>query len=94
MDQISNLIADRAPIFAAVAVLLGAVFLFSTFKSSKYDATTIPLVGKEIGNAEERRKQFISNARGTYEKGYALFRENAWRHTDTDGTSYLVSIHV
>lgn len=87
MDQLSSLFANRAPIFASVAVLLGAVFLISTFRFFHSAATKIPLVGEEIGDAEKRRSAFITNAKDIYAKGYGLFRDKAWRLTDVDGAA-------
>ncbi|KAK6079931.1 ent-kaurene oxidase [Seiridium cupressi] len=84
-DQFSSLVVERAPIFASVAVLLGAVFFISVFKSSSYGTEKIPLVGKELGSAEQRRLAFISNAKDLYAKGYGLFRDSTWRLTNTDG---------
>ncbi|KAK9416187.1 putative Ent-kaurene oxidase [Seiridium unicorne] len=85
MDQFSSLVVERAPIFASLAVLLGAVFFISVFKSSSYGTEKIPLVGKELGSAEQRRLAFISNAKDLYAKGYGLFRDSTWRLTNTDG---------
>lgn len=86
MDNLSSLLAERTPILASVVVLLGAAFIFSTYQLSSYGMNEIPLVGAELGNAEKRRTAFVSNAKDIYAKGYALFRDKAWRLTGTDGT--------
>jgi hypothetical protein len=85
MDQFSSLVVDRAPIFASVAVLLGAAFLVSVLVPSSGSNGKIPLVGGDIGNAEQRRKAFLSNAKDLYAKGYRHFKDSVWRLTDTDG---------
>jgi hypothetical protein len=86
MDQISSLIADRGPVLASVVIVLSGVFLLSTLRLfGSNPVGKIPLVGAEIGNKEKRRQAYISNARELYAKGYELFRNSAFRLTDTDG---------
>ncbi|KAH8673885.1 cytochrome P450 [Xylariales sp. PMI_506] len=50
----------------------------------------IPLVGREIGSTEKRRKAYLSNARDLYAKGYRLFKNSAFRLTDTDGEKIIL----
>ncbi|KAH6654487.1 ent-kaurene oxidase [Truncatella angustata] len=94
MDQLTNFLADRAPIFASVAVLLGAAFLFSTFTFQAKGTDKIPLVGKEFGNAEQRRKAFIANAHGFYAKGYEMYKNVTWRLTGTDEERIVLPRHL
>ncbi|KAI0168346.1 ent-kaurene oxidase [Pestalotiopsis sp. NC0098] len=90
MDQVTQLVSDRAPVFASVALLLGTAFLFSILKSFSGGADKIPLVGKEIGNVEQRRKAYIANAKDLYQQGYKLFKNSTFRLTDTDGEKIVL----
>jgi hypothetical protein len=83
MEQIQTLLGDRAPVVAAVAVVLAVFYVVSVLIPSDTPSSKhLPLLGGELGNAEQRRKEFNSNARALYEKGYKLFRTSAFRITD------------
>lgn len=86
MDQVIQQVADRAPIFASVGLLLVTAFLFSVLRSSKGGVDKIPLVGQELGGVEQRRKAYLSNAKDLYQQGYQRFKNSVFRLTDTDGT--------
>ncbi|KAI0128888.1 ent-kaurene oxidase [Xylariales sp. AK1849] len=95
MDQLSSLIADRGSVLASVAVVFFAVFLFSSLRLFSSNGTDkIPLVGREIGNAEKRRKAYIANARELYTRGYNTFKNNVFRITDTDGEKIVLPRHL
>lgn len=90
MGHIENLFAERAPVLASVLVVICGALLVSAlglFTDNKTAANLIPLVGREIGNSEQRRKAYIANARDIYAKGYELHKSRAFRITDTDGSS-------
>lgn len=84
MDQVANIVQERAPILASIAVILVTVFTASILLNSS-GASKLPLVGEEIGNAEKRRKAFITNGIDFYQKGYELFKSKAFRLTALDG---------
>ncbi|KAI1878121.1 hypothetical protein JX265_002489 [Neoarthrinium moseri] len=94
MDQVSNLLAERGPVVASVALLLAGVFVLSSLGLFSNGAAKLPLVGQEIGSAEKRRKAFIANARDLYARGYKQFQNKAWRLTDTDGERIVLPRHL
>ncbi|KAI5861450.1 cytochrome P450 [Durotheca rogersii] len=84
MGQLSAILDDRGPVLASVAVILAAVFI-ATQLFGDDAASKLPLVGGEYGNAEKRRKAFITNGLDFYQKGYELFKSKAFRLTTLDG---------
>ncbi|KAF7540178.1 hypothetical protein G7054_g1529 [Neopestalotiopsis clavispora] len=90
MDQVIQQVADRAPIFASVGLLLVTAFLFSVLRSSKGGVDKIPLVGQELGGVEQRRKAYLSNAKDLYQQGYQRFKNSVFRLTDTDGEKIVL----
>ncbi|KAI0004374.1 cytochrome P450 [Xylariaceae sp. FL0662B] len=81
MGQISNIVADRAPVIASVLVVVAGVLLATQL----FGSSSIPLIGREYGYAEKRRKAFIKNGMDFYTKGYELFKNRAYRLTALDG---------
>lgn len=49
------------------------------------DRSQIPLVGKAIGNAEQRRKAYNHDARQLYNEGYTKHGTKPFRITTFDG---------
>lgn len=86
MDQLSSFIVERGHIAVSIAALLCGVFLFSTFSLLTDNAAEkIPIVGKEMGNAQKRRQEFLSNARQLYSNGHQRFKNKVFRLTSNDG---------
>ncbi|KAI0887803.1 cytochrome P450 [Annulohypoxylon maeteangense] len=84
MEAIAKVVEERGPVLASVAVILVTAFIASLLVGGS-DNSNIPLVGTEVGNAEKRRKAFITNGYDFYKKGYDLFRSKAFRLTGLDG---------
>ncbi|KAI0839943.1 cytochrome P450 [Hypoxylon sp. FL0890] len=93
MEVIANVLEERGAVLASVAVILTTVFLASLLFGSS-EAANIPLVGKEYGNAEKRRKAFITNGYDFYKKGYELFKTKAFRLTALDGDRIVLPRHL
>lgn len=85
MDVVAKVLEERGPVLASVAVILATAFIASLLVGST-EVSKLPLVGEEVGNAEKRRKAFITNGYDFYKKGYDLFRSKAFRLTGLDGT--------
>lgn len=85
MDVVANIIVNRGPVLASIAVIATTVF-FATLLFGNGSTSQLPLVGKEYGNAEKRRKAFITKGLEFYKKGYALYKSKAFRLTSLDGT--------
>ncbi|KAI1078786.1 cytochrome P450 [Whalleya microplaca] len=83
LDQISIILADRAPVLASIFVIFAGVLLATQLLDS--DASSIPLLGREYGYARKRRKAFIKNGLDFYQKGYEMFKNKAYRLTSIDG---------
>ncbi|ORY59096.1 ent-kaurene oxidase [Pseudomassariella vexata] len=93
MEQVLALISKRSPVIASIFVLLTTVFLLSRyFGSDVYEQ--IPLVGKELGNAEKRRKAYLDHAQDIYQKGYSRFKNRVFRLTGTDGDRIVLPRHL
>ncbi|KAI0891821.1 cytochrome P450 [Annulohypoxylon nitens] len=84
MDVVAKVLEERGPVLASVAVILATAFIASLLVGST-EVSKLPLVGEEVGNAEKRRKAFITNGYDFYKKGYDLFRSKAFRLTGLDG---------
>lgn len=84
MDQFTSILEERAPVLASIAVVLVAVFAANVLFKNDY-LSQIPLIGSEVGDAEKRRKAYITNGLDFYKKGYELFKSKAYRLTALDG---------
>ncbi|OTB03695.1 hypothetical protein M426DRAFT_321621 [Hypoxylon sp. CI-4A] len=93
MDVIRGILEERGPVLASIAVVLASVFLFTLLFGGS-DPSDIPLVGKEHGGAEKRRKAFITNGYDFYKKGYELFKSKAFRLTALDGERIIIPRHL
>ncbi|KAK6856185.1 hypothetical protein PG995_008336 [Apiospora arundinis] len=82
MDQLSQIILDRLPVLLSVALFTIVVYAVSSVWGSK---SSLPLLGADYGNSEQRRKQYQTGAAKLYQKGYELFRHQAYRLTTSDG---------
>lgn len=85
MDQVASILEERGPVLASIAVIVTSVFIASLLFGGN-SGVNLPLVGGEYGNAEKRRKAFITNGLEFYKKGYEMFKSKAWRVTGLDGT--------
>ncbi|CAJ2505514.1 Uu.00g129080.m01.CDS01 [Anthostomella pinea] len=85
MDQIQTVVANRWPAMASVVAVLACVFVATSLLGRGGDSNNLPLLGKEYGHAEKRRKAFITNGVDFYKKGYQLFKSKAYRLTTLDG---------
>lgn len=68
-----------------------ACWVASIFKVHKPD---FPLVGQNIGNAEQRRKAYNQDARPLYNEGYTKHRARPFRITTFDGKSSQRTLQV
>ena len=82
MSQLSHVLLDRLPVMVSVALFTIAVYAVSSVWSSK---SNLPLLGADNGSSEQRRKQYRASAAKLYQKGYELFRHQAYRLTTSDG---------
>ncbi|KAI1776976.1 cytochrome P450 [Hypoxylon cercidicola] len=95
MDQVMSILEERGPVLLSLAVVLTSVFVATLlFGNENSDVSDIPLIGGEYGNAEKRRKAFITNAIDFYSKGYELFKSKAYRLTAFDGDSIVLPRHL
>ncbi|KAJ0108710.1 Ent-kaurene oxidase [Diaporthe amygdali] len=91
MDQLPGLLADRLVLAASMLVILASVWLFSNF----FDySNKLPLLGREYGNSEKRRKAYLAGAARLYEKGHNLFKTKPYRLTTMDGERIVVPLSV
>ncbi|KAH0422023.1 hypothetical protein CcaCcLH18_13060 [Colletotrichum camelliae] len=87
------------PVNAVVGTLL-VTFLLTitlTFLSSSSSLSSFPLVGKEAGGYEKRRKMYFAMATKLYEEGYQKvyihFKSSIWRITGADGDIVMIPLH-
>lgn len=78
---------------ASIAVVLVAVFAANVLFKNDY-LSQIPLIGSEVGDAEKRRKAYITNGLDFYKKGYELFKSKAYRLTALDGDRIVLPRHL
>lgn len=83
MDQLSTILLDRIPVVIPVVIVLTSIFVVTRFLDNGY--SKIPLLGHEYGNSEQRRKTFLKSAAQLYRKGYAEFKDSAFKLTTADG---------
>ena len=62
-------IAERWPILLTSLVILASALLIPSL-GNVFRLSQIPLVGRELGSAERRRKAYLTGARRLYTKGY------------------------
>ncbi|KAI1860426.1 hypothetical protein JX265_009825 [Neoarthrinium moseri] len=95
MDQFWRLVGPRSIAVASAFLLVTGVSVLWVFSSLYVTGlSTIPLIGDELGNAEQRRKGFISHAQKLYNMGYAKFKNRTWRLTGTDGDRIILPRHL
>lgn len=82
MEQLPGILADRLVLASSVVVVLSSVWILSKLFIARND---LPLVGKEHGSSQERRKAYLAAAANLYKKGHELFRDKPYRLTTTDG---------
>ncbi|KAI0129663.1 ent-kaurene oxidase [Xylariales sp. AK1849] len=87
MDRLSTMFSERGQPLIPIAVTLLGVFIISRLSGSSY---THPLIGKEYGNSEQRRKAFLAGAAHLYSQGYRTFKDQAFRLTTVDGDRIIV----
>ncbi|KAI1387289.1 cytochrome P450 [Hypoxylon trugodes] len=93
MDVITNVLADRSPVLASVAIILVTVFIASRL-FDRESLSHLPLVGAEFGDAEKRRKAYITNSLDFYKKGYELYKSKPFRITSLDGDVIVLPRHL
>ncbi|ORY61450.1 ent-kaurene oxidase [Pseudomassariella vexata] len=67
--------------------LVDIEYLASVLKLAQF-----PLIGKEYGNSEQRRKAFIKEASKLYEKGNNMYKDKPYRLTTLDGDHIVVPV--
>ncbi|KAK8111355.1 Cytochrome P450 monooxygenase ATR2 [Apiospora kogelbergensis] len=80
-QQLSQILQERLPVVVSVALFTIVVYAVSSVWSNK---SNLPLLGADYGNSEQRRKQYRTSAATLYQKGYELFRHQAYRMTTSD----------
>ncbi|KAI0386387.1 cytochrome P450 [Hypomontagnella monticulosa] len=93
MEAIIEFVNERGPILASVGIILITVFC-ATFLWGANDASSLPLIGEEYGNADKRMKAFMTSGQELYKKGYELFKSKAWRITTLDGDHIVLPHHL
>jgi hypothetical protein len=76
LDGISPLAVATVGLLAVLPLVL-FINPFATSSSRQ-----LPLLSSDLGSDEQRRKEFISNPRALYEKGYEQFKDSAFRMLD------------
>lgn len=87
MEHFATALVERAPVLVPVLLILATAFLTTRFLNRGY--AKLPLLGKEYGNSEQRRKAFIAGAAELYRRGYEKFRDEPFRLTTVDGREWL-----
>ena len=77
LDGISPLAVATGGIALAVIPLLFFLSPSATVTNKQF-----PLLGSELDSDEQRRKEFTADPRASYEKGYAQFKDSAFRMLD------------
>ncbi|KAK6197790.1 hypothetical protein LQW54_010562 [Pestalotiopsis sp. IQ-011] len=83
MEQLVEALADRGPVLLAILIVSTTIFIVSHLLNG--GATNFPILGRELGNSEKRRKAFLSGAAELYDQGYAAFKDKPYRMTTVDG---------
>ncbi|KAF5505675.1 Cytochrome P450 monooxygenase ATR2 [Colletotrichum siamense] len=88
------------PVNAVVGTLLATFLLTITLaflSSTSSSLSSFPLVGKEAGGYEKRRKMYFAMATKLYEEGYQKvsihFKSSIWRITGADGDIVMIPLH-
>ncbi|KAI0187815.1 ent-kaurene oxidase [Xylaria flabelliformis] len=89
MNQLLSPVANQGLTFVSVAFLFTGVVGLAILLPS-YATDELPLVGKELGNAEKRRKAFISRPQDLYTKGYRSFKNKIFRITGADADRFII----
>ncbi|KAK8034549.1 Cytochrome P450 monooxygenase paxP [Apiospora rasikravindrae] len=91
IEQLSHGLSDRLPALVSVALFTIAVYIVSSLWNEK---STFPLLGADDGNATQRRKEYMTNAAKLYQKGYEIFRHQAYRMTTLNGERIVVPLEA
>ncbi|KAI1845355.1 hypothetical protein JX266_008450 [Neoarthrinium moseri] len=94
MDRFAYLLIERGLVQSFVVPLLASIFILYSLRLLRESTNKIPLVGRELGNTDKRRRAFIENAREIYKNGYREFKNRAWRVTGTDGDRIILPRHL
>lgn len=85
-EFLGALVAERAPLLLAIAVVLSGVVLLPKLFSRVAALDHLPLVGKELGGPDERRKAYMADSTSLYEEGYKRYEGKPFRITTSAGT--------
>ncbi|KAK8066512.1 cytochrome P450 [Apiospora hydei] len=91
IEQLSHVLSDRLPALVSVALFTIVVYAVSSLWNEK---STLPLLGAGNGNAAQRRNEYMTNAAKLYQKGYEIFRHQAYRMTTLNGESIVVPLEA
>ncbi|KAI1260172.1 ent-kaurene oxidase [Xylariaceae sp. FL1019] len=88
MESLRTAIAERSStLLPFFVVVIGIYFSNIAFAGTK---ETLPWLGKEFGNALQRQEAYRAQNHDLYQKGYALFKDKAFRLTTSEGERVVV----
>lgn len=80
-QRLVQVLEDRGKVVILLIFLISAVFAFTKVVGREI----FPLLGKEHGNFEQRRRAFLKNGSRMYQEGYDKFKDKICRLTTADG---------
>ncbi|TLD12775.1 uncharacterized protein PgNI_04126 [Pyricularia grisea] len=69
--QLADVVADRLPLIASAAVILGVTLVIQYF-FFKDPLANVPFVGTEFGGEDARREQYLKDAKPFYLEGFRM----------------------
>lgn len=80
-QRLVQALEDRGNVIILLIFLISTVFAFTKVVGREI----VPLLGKEHGNFEQRRKAFLKDGSRLYQEGYEKFKDKICRLTTADG---------